>query len=447
MEYTTDFLPQLLAMLEKQIRAALGDQEARSITEIEQKVQGAVREIGALWVSAWLERIEGVTVPAAVSCSCGGEARYVRRRRGVLLTIMGRVRFRRAYYLCARCHRGQYPLDQRLGYMAGSLTPRLRSLAGQVGAALPFSRGQVFLESLSGVSLSENTLRQATQQVGAEVGVVEKEWQEESEKEEVLWQHEHLPTVAKPSRLYGSLDGVIVPIDKEWRELKIGCWYEEEVHPCAKLATREPERRACQISYYGDFQEAKDFGSLLWSSGCQRLAEQAKELIFVADGAAWVWNLVSEHFPKAVQIVDWYHATEYLAAIARAAFGEGTSENREWQARVRNDLWEGRFEQVLAAFEQWTGHRQAGEATRQALSYYRNNQARMRYAEFRNRGYRIGSGTVESGCKQIGTQRLKVAGARWGKEGGRKTAKARAALLSGQWDAIAARLKPPPTPA
>jgi hypothetical protein len=443
MEYTTDFLQQLLPMIEKQVRAILEGQEATSITEIEQKVQGAVREIGSFWVSAWLEQLEGVTVPAEVSCSCGGKARYVRRRRGVVLTVMGRVRFRRAYYLCARCHCGQYPLDQRLGYVAGCLTPRLRSLAGQVGAALPFSRGQVLLESLSGVSLSENTIRQATQQVGAAVCAVEKEWQEESEKEEVLWQHEHLPTAAKPARLYGSLDGVMAPVGKEWRELKVGCWY-EEVRPCTRPEQGEPERRARQISYYADFQEAKDFGVLLWSSGCQRLAEQAGELIFVADGAAWIWNLVAEHFPKAVQIVDWYHATEYIAALAQAAFGEGTPENREWQARVRSDLWEGRFEQVLAAFEQWVGHRQAGEAARQALSYYRNNRARMRYAEFRSKEYRIGSGTVESGCKQIGTQRLKVAGARWGKEGGRKTAKARAALLSGQWDAVAAHPYPLP---
>jgi len=443
-KYTTDLLQQLLPMIEKQIQATLAGQEAASITEIERQVQGAVREIGSFWVSAWLEQLEGATVPAEVSCACGGKARYVRRRGGVLLTIMGRVRFRRAYYLCAHCHRGQYPLDQRLGYVAGCLTPRLRSLAGQVGAALPFARGQAFLEDLSGVSLSENTLRQATQQVGAAVCVVEEEWQEESEKEEVLWQHEHLPTAAKPARLYGSLDGVIVPVDKEWRELKMGCWYAEESRPGAKL---EPERRACQISYYADFQEAKDFGTLLWSSGCQRLAEQAQELIFVADGAAWIWNVVAEHFPQAVQIVDWYHATEYIAALARTAFGEGTAENREWQARVRSDLWEGRFEEVLAAFEPWVGHRQAGEAARQALSYYRNNRARMRYAEFRRKEYRLGSGTVESGCKQIGTQRLKVAGARWSKEGGRKTAKARAALLSGQWDAVATRLQPLNMPA
>jgi len=103
---------------------------------------------------------------------------------------------------------------------------------------------------------------------------------------------------------------------------------------------------------------------------------------------------------------------------------------------VRTDLWEGCFERVLSSFEEFLNHASAGEAARKALSYYTNNQERMRYAEFRERGLRVGSGTVESGCKQIATQRLKVAGARWGSQGIRKTGKARAALLSSQWDSI-----------
>ena len=107
---------------------------------------------------------------------------------------------------------------------------------------------------------------------------------------------------------------------------------------------------------------------------------------------------------------------------------------------MRTDLWEGRFERVLSSFEECLNHASAGEAARKALRYYTNNQERMRYAEFRERGLRVGSGTVERGCKQIGTQRLKVAGARWSSDGIRKTGKARAALLSGQWDSITDRL-------
>ena len=73
------------------------------------------------------------------------------------------------------------------------------------------------------------------------------------------------------------------------------------------------------------------------------------------------------------------------------------------------------------------------------MGYFTTHTERMRYAHFRAQGYLIGNGTVESGCKQVVTQRLKCAGAQWTRLGVVYTAKARAAWLSGQWDALHAR--------
>jgi len=67
------------------------------------------------------------------------------------------------------------------------------------------------------------------------------------------------------------------------------------------------------------------------------------------------------------------------------------------------------------------------------VTYFRNNAHRMQYDRFRKMGYMIGSGTVESACKQIVTQRLKRSGAQWNVQGAVLTAKARAAWLSGDW--------------
>lgn len=94
---------------------------------------------------------------------------------------------------------------------------------------------------------------------------------------------------------------------------------------------------------------------------------------------------------------------------------------------------------VIRAFKAYTEHPHAGQAARKAVTYFTNNRHRMRYPEYRAKGYQIGSGTIESGCKRIATQRLKVAGAIWNLDNAIKTAKARAALLSGQWEAITAR--------
>ncbi len=311
-------------------------------------------------------------------------------------------------------------------------------MAGWVGAELPFQRGSKLLEALCGITLSENTIREATQRIGAEVGEQEAEWKAESQDVASLRKRDSLPQHEKPARLYGSLDGVLVPEEEVWRELKIGSWY-REARARDSTSSDQDTPPATEITYYCDITEAEEFGQLLWATGYQRWADQAHELVFVADAAVWIWNLVSDYYPHAVQIVDWYHAVEYITPIANAAFGENTAENKAWRDQVSSDLWEGHFDQVLDAFQAWHDHPQAGPVAQRAFTYYTNNRDRMRYPYFRANGYRIGSGTVESACKQIGTQRLKVAGARWSEQGARKTAKARAALLSGQWDRITAR--------
>jgi hypothetical protein len=68
--------------------------------------------------------------------------------------------------------------------------------------------------------------------------------------------------------------------------------------------------------------------------------------------------------------------------------------------------------------------------------YYRNNLERIRYDQFRTAGLLLGSGIIESGCKQIVTQRLKLPGAQWNLDGAILTAKARTAWMSGEWQKL-----------
>ena len=137
----------------------------------------------------------------------------------------------------------------------------------------------------------------------------------------------------------------------------------------------------------------------------------------------------------AVQIVNWYHAADRLERVARATFS-ALSDRTPWLEQVTADLWAGRVTLVIQACEHLASH---CEEARQAVTYFTNNAARMKYDQYRNAGYLIGSGTVESGCKQIVTQRLKKPGAQWDVEGAVQTAKARAAWLRGEWDAVCAQ--------
>ena len=151
--------------------------------------------------------------------------------------------------------------------------------------------------------------------------------------------------------------------------------------------------------------------------------------MFLEDGAVWIWNLVTQYYPHAIQIVDWYHAEEHLESVAVAAFST-LSERALWLEATTQSLWDGQVEDVISACQNLA---HACLKAQQAVTYFTNNIERMRYDKFRAAGYMIGSGTIESGCKQIVTQRLKLPGAQWEVIGAVQTAKARAAWLSGLW--------------
>jgi hypothetical protein len=205
----------------------------------------------------------------------------------------------------------------------------------------------------------------------------------------------------------------------------------------ARQVGEQNDLQAVNISYACDFKTGEEFSDLFWASACQRHADLYEELVFVCDGAVWIWKLVERHFPHAVQIVDWYHASEYLPPVAEAAFGLNTEKYHGWLEQARTLLWEGQIDQLMHACQQLPA--QDGPAIHRAITYFSHNQHRMDYARFRQQGYFIGSGTVESAGKQIAGLRLKRAGARWTEDGALTTAKARAAWLSGTWDILAAK--------
>lgn len=414
--------------------------QPKSLSEMERGIRQMLIKLGQFLLGSWLALQENPYPEETSSCPhCGEEAAYQYKREGTLLTIVGQVTYRRAYYLCAQCHEGHYPLDDRLGLRPGELSAEMESLTAMTGVQLPFGQSSQLFEELTLVSVSDHSVAKATQAMGSEVQTLEAEWVTQSEDED--WLQDQVRLAERPQRLYAALDAAKVHVrgedERPWRDVKVGVWFTTTAEP-PQTPEEEWEIQATDLSYYCDIDQAESFGKLLWATGCQRQAQLAEELVFLGDGAEWIWNLAQEHYPEAVQIVDWFHASEYIAPVAKTAFDD--QEKQEvWIKQVRKDLWEGRLDAVLAAFGHFVEHKQAGEAAKKAVTYFTNNRQRMDYPTYRAKGYQIGSGTVESGCKQIVTQRLKVAGAIWNLDNAIQTAKARAALLSGQWPILKAR--------
>ena len=442
MEFSTETVEKMAEIMVNEMEH-IGQAEG-GIRETETRMREILRRVGAEALGRYLERQDQATpVQERKPCACGSETKYQFRRAGVILSVFGRVSYKRRYYTCPVCHKGQSPLDKRMGIEAGEVTAGLAELLALAGVEVAFEEASRLLERYLLFQVSDNTLRKETERFGELQARQEERWKQQSQDEKWLQERQH-QLGKQPGRLYGSLDGVMAPLKGEWRELKNIAWYRVEIirsyqshrHHAGSVGEQN-DLQAQDITYHCDIQTPDLFGALFWATACQRNADRYEELVFVCDGAVWIWKLIERYFPHATQIVDWYHACEYLPPIAEAAFGKDTAEYHAWLDQARSQLWEGQIEALIHDCQLFASIPAGAKAVQDAISYFTNNQKRMDYAHFRQLGYFIGSGTVESAGKQIAGLRLKRAGARWTESGAVSTAKARAAWLSGHWDDLA----------
>jgi hypothetical protein len=443
MEFSTEGLKPLAEKLAQMIESELEETERMTTRGIEEEIRQRLREIGQMTFGLILSNQDS-TQEREIACECGGKMIYQRRRKAKVLSVFDWVEYERSYYAGCQCGGGKAPVDEKLGLEPGQVTAGLAALIGLAGSELAFEYSSRFLEPFLLFRVSENTIRKETHRFGQLQS--QREEQVVARSQDTVHLQERLRTeVERPQRLYGSIDGAYVRIEErqaqngeteKWREMKVGCFYQVESIPESqqrkrhqeKKARGQPALRAKDMYYFCDIAEVEAFDDLFWAMAYQDKADLAAEVVFVCDGARWIWNLVERYFPQAVQIVDWFHAEERLEQVAADAFAKEMA--RAWLDETLTELWHRNTPFVIKACEKLASRFSSAS---KALTYFRNNAHRMQYDHFRLMGYMFGSGTVESACKQIVSQRLKRSGAQWNLQGAVFTAKARAAWLSGEW--------------
>ena len=199
-------------------------------------------------------------------------------------------------------------------------------------------------------------------------------------------------------------------IDEGWKEMKMVSI--SAVEHTTDEETGERKVELTHHSYRAGVWDAATFANHHWAEACRRGVDHAKTVACISDGAAWIWAIVTMCFAMPVQILNWWHAVQRLWTIARATrtlFPRGTP---------------------------------LPEPVRQAIGYIFHNRRRMDYASFRQQGYPIGSGTIESGCKTVVQSRMKQSGMRWSRSGAQAMLVLRCLLLSDRWDELGALHQP-----
>ena len=360
---------------------------------------------------------------ATVACECGSQADYQRKRAGVCKTLLGSIAVKRSYYLCGTCHRGCCPLDKEIGFCAGSISAGLDELLALLGCQFSFAESAKMVKRLTLVEVSANRCRRSVQALGQLAA------QEEEQTRHQVWEEPTLtlPPVDKErlDPLYISADGVTVHTrENDWREHCVGA-----VYTAAHTSAHTTEIRSQKISYTTELGSRSHFGQQLWLEAHRRGLSQAQTVVFLGDGAAWLWQMAHDLFPEAIQILDWYHATSYLWAVAHAVYKEEKSA-RQWLEPYLAHLAHSNLPWVLEHLQRLAPSLPEAQRT---ITYFTNNQTRMDYARYRQRGLQIGSGTIESACKHLVAARLNQAGRRGKTENARGLAKLRARLKNDRW--------------
>ena len=323
--------------------------------------------------------------------------------------------------------RGFFPLDERWGLAAGVYSPGRAKQMVWLASHMGFAAAAEAFDRLVHQAVPVCAVWDATERHG-------ERFKDHLARQQVSVGVERVvlpPAASDHDRPLGvSLDGGKVHVRGEgWKEFKLGTVFDVVTTPALDGETGEwvDQVHGVNMTYRAVLGTHLEFAPALWALAVERDVPQAADVAVTADGADWIWNLADDLFPDSVQIVDWYHATQYLAHAAEALHPTDPAAAQRWQRERRTDLYLGELHKIIGPLER------AGLQTQ--ADYFHQHARRMQYQEFHEQGYPIGSGTVESGIKRF-KQRLAGPGMRWSRPSAERMLVLRAAVLSGTFDTL-----------
>jgi hypothetical protein len=360
---------------------------------------------------------------------CGEQMGALGSRGRRLQTLCGTMKIDRQVYYCARCGRTEAPLDERLGITEGGMTPGLMRVVCRTALEMPYEQSESLLTDTLGFCPCS----------GREIERVAKRHGEKIERSEGIVESAKVARPPRPprrrrkkARYCAAIDAVMIPglPDAEkhclvWHDVKVGVVFDRtEIDPSTYVAGRE---------------RVEAFGNRFWNHLQSRGLDEKDFCLVLGDGATWIWNLADLHLPGVPQLLDFYHASEHLYGTARAVWPKKTADL--WWDRRKQQLKEGELGNFFASLkwlERSHSKNYKGEEAQspaRLLGYFEENRERLIYRWALDHRLPIGSGAVESACRHIVQQRLKLSGMRWSDVGAQAILNLRTLHRNGEFEA------------
>ena len=358
--------------------------------------------------------------------------------------MFGPIACQRAYYYCGRCGHGLFPWDEVVGLTPKRLTPaaeEIVTLAGALSESFAEAAEQL-LPKMTGVRLAETTVQRTSEAAGERLGAHLQAGRTLGPRRDWSWYKD----AQGRSCAYVSVDATGVPQQAadaepaEGRMPYVGMVYNPVPELPEGCPHQPPSGARMQARYLAGLYSLDELGLQLRRQAAQVGMERADLWIGLTDGGNGLENFLHVNFPRdLVVILDFWHAAEYLADLAKLCYRAEEEADRvfqDWCHTLKHAGGQHMLE-VLRALSV-PRKTEAKEKLQEVLNYFQNNVHRMDYPRYVSNGWLIGSGAVESACKTVVGQRLKLAGMRWREYGTDTMCHLRALFRSerGQWDAF-----------
>lgn len=410
----------------------LADTSQTSLGDLELALVEDLHRLGAALLTQAAHR-QGQATPFRCSRCQGPLRREAKNHVRKIDSVVGPLQVGRDYGWCQKCQAWAYPADARWGLQPNApASPRIQEMAAEAVLKMPCAQAEKSLPRLGGCSLSATTLhREAFRQGKRALACQAADQQRATTLGGITQLAQQARPPQKPFVLILELDAWNIRERTDWGRTKTlrkkgqepERWHWVYTATIFRLDQRGHTAAHRPViterGYVATRTGLEAFEQLVYAEALRRGLTQAAEVLVIADGAIWIWNLVKNRFRRATQRVDLYHVKQHLWSVARELYDQDTAQARQWlrplfrQLKTKSDGGQRVRDSLQELLRNKTGLTPAQrDALTKEVGYFTTHTHRMNYASGQRKQQPLGSGAIESTCRQYQV-RFKRSGQFW----------------------------------
>jgi Uncharacterised protein family (UPF0236) len=375
-----------------------------------------------------------------------GHTRHVRTR-------FGTIKFSRAKGYCPRCEEWYFPADDILGIdKHATASPGIQKAEALLASKMPAEEAARVMEQITGLPTDDSTLAREAKRQGDRAKKLRDKMNEEACDTKGRWRvnkQVRKDIGTKPFTLVIEVDAFCIRERDDWGKteelLKKGEKPKRWHWVYAATVFRLDQRGQTQSGrpfilsrkYIATREGTESLSKQLYAEAVREGLLIADNVLVIADGGVWIWKIAEDRFPRAAKRLDFYHAAQHLHAVANEIYGSGTKEAKQWVEPLLHQLRHGGEAGVIDTLSELIEeveetHR---EVVEREFNYFDSHKDHLDYKAGADRGEPIGSGAMESTCRQLQC-RFKRPGQFWSTDGDEALLTLKCFWKNDRWDEL-----------